>query len=150
MPSAAKKITFSGSAGVVPMHAPDSQASIRVQESPSSQGVSSGTAGFEHAPVAGSQTPATWHGSSAEQTTGFPPRHAPAWQTSVLVQRFPSLHAAPLRSTVHDLVLTAGTQAWHELAGFVAPLRQNVPLILQPGWQTPPQPQSVPGQQSRS
>jgi hypothetical protein len=34
--------------------------------------------GFEHAPVVGSHVPATWHSSSAVQTTGLPPVQIPA------------------------------------------------------------------------
>jgi hypothetical protein len=34
--------------------------------------------GFVQVPVAGWQTPATWHWSSGWQTTGLEPTHAPA------------------------------------------------------------------------
>src|SRR2546428_345644 len=47
-------------------------------------------------PVATSQTPATWHWSSAVQATGLAPVHAPLWQVSVCVHALPSLHAEPL------------------------------------------------------
>src|SRR5262249_44073222 len=62
---------------------------------PSSHALPSGFAGFEHAPVAGSQTPGEWHGSWAVQTMPLVPMHAPARQMSVRVQRLPSSHAVP-------------------------------------------------------
>src|SRR5439155_1657492 len=64
--------------GVVPVHAPARQVSVRVQAVPSWQAAPSGFAGLEHVPVAGSQVPATWHWSAAAQTTGFVPVHVPA------------------------------------------------------------------------
>jgi hypothetical protein len=37
-----------------------------------------------------------WHWSGAAHVTGLAPEHVPAWQVSVCVQAFPSLHEAPL------------------------------------------------------
>jgi hypothetical protein len=54
-----------------------------------------GLGGFEQVPVEGLQVPASWHESEATQTTGFAPVQAPAWQVSVCVQAFPSLHTVP-------------------------------------------------------
>ena len=62
---------------------------------PFEQGVPSGHPVFEHAPVAESQAPGTRHSSPEVQTTGLLPMQVPAWQVSVWVQAFPSLHAAP-------------------------------------------------------
>src|SRR5207244_3600259 len=81
--------------GFVPLHSPAWQVSVRVQALPSLQAAPSGFAGFEHAPVAGSQVPASWHWSAGAQVTGFVPLHSPAWQVSVRVQALPSLQAAP-------------------------------------------------------
>jgi hypothetical protein len=50
---------------------------------------------LEHAPVDGSQVPATWHASLAVHVTGFEPAHAPAWHVSVFVHALPSLQAVP-------------------------------------------------------
>jgi hypothetical protein len=47
--------------GVVPMHTPAWQASVRVQALPSSHPVPSAFVGLEHTPETGSQTPAAWH-----------------------------------------------------------------------------------------
>ena len=49
-----------------------------VQAFPSLQVVPFGAFGFEHVPLAGSQTPATWHWSDAVQTFAVPPVQAPA------------------------------------------------------------------------
>src|SRR5689334_11114347 len=57
--------------GSLPTQAPAWQESLRVQADPSLHAVPSATAGFEHAPVVGSQVPAAWHWSLALQTTGF-------------------------------------------------------------------------------
>src|SRR5690606_10946981 len=82
-----------------PTHAPASQASPAVQATPSSQAEPSGFSGSEHNPVAGSQTPSTWHVLRAPQTIGAPPTHAPAWQLSSVVQASPSLQVVPSSST---------------------------------------------------
>src|SRR5438445_12765095 len=82
-------------AGVPPVHIPLSQVSVFVQALPSLQAVPSAFAGFEHVPLAGSQTPATWHWSEAVQTTGLLPVHTPLSQVSVRVQASPSLQAGP-------------------------------------------------------
>src|SRR2546427_12450108 len=66
-----------------------------VQGPPSLPAAPSVLCGVEQVPLAGSQTPATWHWSSALQTTGFAPVQVPAWQVSVWVQALPSLQAVP-------------------------------------------------------
>src|SRR5207245_2531427 len=80
------------------------------------QAVPSILCGVEQAPLAGSQTPATWHWSSALQTTGFAPVQVPAWQVSVWVQALPSLQAAPSALAGVEQVPLAGSQmpaTWH-------------------------------------
>ena len=47
--------------GLFPLQTPDWQVSTWVQASPSSHGVPFRLAGSEQAPVAGSQTPVSWH-----------------------------------------------------------------------------------------
>src|SRR5262252_5766267 len=81
--------------GIVPVQAPAAQTSFCVQAFPSLHVVPSAFAGFEHAPLAGSHVPASWHWSCAVHTTGIVPVHAPAWQTSLCVQAFPSLQVVP-------------------------------------------------------
>src|SRR5262249_48545206 len=82
--------------GVVPTRSPRRQTSVCVQPSPSVQGLPLTFTGLEQMPLAGSQTPAPWHWSSAAQGTGLLPAHTPAWQVSVCVQALPSLQAVPL------------------------------------------------------
>jgi hypothetical protein len=80
------------------------------------QVVPSVAVGFEHVPVLGLHVPATWHWSSAVQVTGFDPVHVPAWQVSVCVQAFPSLHAVPFDAVGFEHVPVVGLQVpatWH-------------------------------------
>src|SRR5438093_419631 len=80
----------------VPLQLPSLQVSIGVQALPSLHAVPSTLAGLEHAPFAGSQVPAVWHWSEAEQVTGLEPVQVPLWQVSLCVQALPSSHAVPL------------------------------------------------------
>src|SRR5439155_4177291 len=77
--------------GLPPAQIPLWQVSVCVHALPSLQAVPLAFAGFEHVPAAGSQVPATWHWSEAEQTTGLEPVQVPFWQVSVCVQALPSL-----------------------------------------------------------
>ncbi len=102
--------------GFDPTQEPASQASARVQAFPSSQLVPSGFAGFEQAPVPGSQTPATWHCSSAVQVTGIEPTHAPAPHESARVQAFPSSQLVPSAFAGFEQMPVPGSQTpatWH-------------------------------------
>jgi hypothetical protein len=72
------------------------QVSVRVHAFPSLHAAPFAFAGFEHCPVVLSHEPARWHWSLAVQVTGLVPVHDPAWQVSVRVHPFPSLHAVPL------------------------------------------------------
>ena len=78
-----------------PAQTPAWQVSPVVHALPSVHAVPFAFAGFEHAPVAGLQTPALWHWSGAGHTTGFAPVQTPLWQLSLCVQAFPSLQAVP-------------------------------------------------------
>src|SRR5205809_6576997 len=98
------------------MQLPAWQVSVCVQASPSAQALPSALSGLEQAPLAGSQTPATWHWSSAVQTTGFAPMQTPAWQVSVWVQASPSAQARPAALAGLEQVPLAGSQTpatWH-------------------------------------
>src|SRR5581483_2133871 len=75
----AQWLAVSVTAGV---QTPARHASPVVQTWPSLQLVPSAAAGFEHRPVAGAQTPGTWHWSDAVQTVAVVPTQAPARQTS--------------------------------------------------------------------
>jgi hypothetical protein len=102
--------------GVPAEHAPDWQVSPFVHASPSLHDVPSLAFGFEHAPVPGSQTPATWHWSLAVQTTGFEPVHTPLWQESDCVQALPSLHDVPSLALGLEQTPVPGLQTpatWH-------------------------------------
>src|SRR5438552_7872148 len=130
--------------GFVPLHSPAWQVSVPVQALPSLQAVPSGVAGFEHAPVAGSQVPASWHWSAGAQVAGFVPAHTPAWQVSVRVQALPSLQAAPSGFAGFEHAPVAGSQApasWHwsagaQVTGFVPP--------HSPAWQVSVRVQELP------
>src|SRR5438132_962729 len=102
--------------GFVPTQAPAWQVSVWVQASPSVHALPFGLAGVEQTPLAGSQTPATWHWSGAAQTTGIAPTQAPAWQESLCVQASPSLQAVPFGLAGLEQVPVAGSQVpatWH-------------------------------------
>src|SRR2546428_7569019 len=107
----------------MPMHVPLVQVSVMVHALPSLHAVPLALAGFEHAPVVGSQVPASWHWSGVGQVTGLEPMQAPLWQVSVCVQALPSLHTVPLAlaGSVHWPVV--GSQVptvWHWSLGVQA------------------------------
>src|SRR5207253_1179292 len=81
--------------GLEPVQLPPWQVSVWVQALPSLHAVPLLAFGLEHRPVAVLQVPATWHWSSALQTTGLEPVQVPFWQVSVWVQALPSLQAVP-------------------------------------------------------
>src|SRR5262245_9892048 len=102
--------------GLAPAQAPASQVSVWVQASPSVQAVPFGLSGLEQMPLAGSQTPASWHWSRAVQTTGVAPTQSPASQVSVWVQASPSVQALPLAFSGLEQMPLAGSQtpaSWH-------------------------------------
>lgn len=63
--------------GAPMVQTPSVQMSFWVQALPSLQVLPFGAFGFEQTPVAGAQTPATWHASSAVHVFGLPPTQAP-------------------------------------------------------------------------
>src|SRR5690349_12930294 len=69
------------------------QAAPRQRGLPSEQGVPFGASGFEQAPLLGSQVPATWQSSEAEQATGVPAQPPAPSQWSSVVHASPSSHA---------------------------------------------------------
>src|SRR5438477_377512 len=99
-----------------PVQMPAWQVSLWVQALPSVQAVPSALCGVEQVPLAGSQTPATWHWSSALQTTGFAPVQVPAWQVSVWVQALLSVQdgTSALEGKVQVPVAGShGPATWH-------------------------------------
>jgi hypothetical protein len=111
--------------GFDPTHAPAWQVFVWKQGFVPVHAVPSALAGLEHVPVAGLQTPATWHWSDAAHTTGFVPTHAPALQASLVVQAFPSSHVVPSGAATSPQVPFCGlhTPTWHgsgdgQLLGF--------------------------------
>ena len=105
--------------GFEPVQTPASQTSVCVQALPSLQAVPLALLGFEQVPLAGSQTPASWHWSEAVQVTGFVPMQDPFWQVSVWVQALPSLHRVPLalRGWLHTPVLGSQVPAKWQSSG---------------------------------
>jgi hypothetical protein len=102
--------------GLLPTHTPAWHVSVRVHPFPSVHAVPFATAGFVHAPVAGSQVPTAWHGSLAVQVTGVLPVHTPAWHVSVCVHAFPSVHAVPFAAVGFEQAPVAGMHVpavWH-------------------------------------
>src|SRR5205823_6304074 len=81
--------------GLEPVQVPFWQVSVCVQALPSLHAVPLLAFGLEHWPVAVLQVPATWHSSTALQTTGLEPVQVPFWQVSVWVQALPSVQAVP-------------------------------------------------------
>ena len=80
------------------------------------QAVPSMASGFEHAPVPGSQVPATWHWSDAGHVLTVPPPQTPAWQVLPDVHWFVSLQAVPLATAGFEHTPVAGSHvpaAWH-------------------------------------
>ena len=102
--------------GLVPVQMPAWQVSVLVHGLPSVQAEPLTFAGFEQAPVAGLQVPASWHWSEAAQVTGLVPTQTPLWQTSVCVHGLPSLQALPSALFGCEQMPVTGSQepaAWH-------------------------------------
>src|SRR5512141_2662407 len=81
-----------------PTQAPFWQVSGWVQALLSLQAVPLGLLVTTQSPVEGLHRLEVWHGVGAGQVTRFDPVQMPFWQTSVWVQRLPSLHGVPVRS----------------------------------------------------
>jgi len=97
--------------------APATHVSPCVHRLPSLHAVPSARVGFEHVPVPGLHTPATWHWSWAVQSSGSPPTHIPATQVSCRVQKLPSSHGVLFGrgGLVHTPVAELHVPAmWHE------------------------------------
>jgi hypothetical protein len=67
------------------------------------------TGGFEHSPVAGSQTPALWQASGAVQIVAGPAWQAPPWHVSPPVHELPSLQAVPFGAAGLEQAPVAGS-----------------------------------------
>ena len=91
--------------------------------------------GFVHTPVPLLHVPASWHWSSAPQTTGLAPVHVPAWQVSVCVQASPSTQLLPLGLAGLLHIPSAALHApalWH---GSSAVQITGLPPEHEPAWQ---------------
>src|SRR5262249_14920283 len=88
------------SRGIPPPQVPAVHVSPTLQKSPSLHAVPSPAAGLLQTPVAGSQVPATWHESSAVQTTGVPGWHVPVRHVSPPWRGLPSRQWASTRRGV--------------------------------------------------
>jgi hypothetical protein len=101
--------------GVPAWQLPLWQLSLSVQTLLSLHAVPSGTFGFEHWPVAGSQLPATWQTSVAVHEMGLEPAHIPVWHVSLSVHALPSLHDVPLAALgfEHPDVASQVPATWH-------------------------------------
>jgi hypothetical protein len=103
--------------GFDPVHVPFWHVSVCVQEFPSpEQAVPFALFGFVHAPVAGWQTPGSWHSSSAVHWIGFEPVQTPIWQLLAWVHGLLSLHTVPSGAEGLSHPPVAGSQVpgvWH-------------------------------------
>ena len=133
--------------GLAPVQAPAWQVSVWVQALPSEQALPLGLAGFEQAPVLGSQVPAAWHWSEARHTTALAPVQAPFWQVSMRVQASPSEQAVPSGRGGLEQTPVVGSQvpaAWH-WSEAVQPTG-SAPTQL-PAWQLSCRVQALPSEQ---
>jgi hypothetical protein len=102
--------------GFDPVQVPIWQVSVCVHALVSLHAVPLAAFGFEQTPVAGSQTPATWHWSLGVHTTGSAPVQVPAWHVDVCVQALSSLQAVPLGAFGFEQAPVIGLQTpatWH-------------------------------------
>src|SRR5438552_303223 len=130
------------------MQLPAWQVSVCVQASPSAQALPSALSGLEHAPLAGSQTPAAWHWSRAAHTTGRSEVRRQGKRVAVWVRASTSAKALPSALSGLEEVLFAGSQstaAW--LWSRVAPSAVLVPMQL-PAWQVSVCVQASPSEQA--
>jgi hypothetical protein len=89
--------------------------------------------GFEHWPVDGSQVPATWHLSDAEQVTAPPATQVPDAHISSMSQRLPSLQAVPLGAAGFEhcpvvALHVPATWHWSDAAHVTVPPAVQTPL----------------------
>jgi hypothetical protein len=103
---------------------------------PSLQALPFGLAGFEQMPVDGLHAPASWHWSDAVQTTGFAPKHAPAWQVSDCVQALPSVQVLPFGFEGFEQTPVLGLQVptswhWSDAVQTIGAPAAQVPVALQ-------------------
>jgi hypothetical protein len=120
------------------VHVPFWHVSLSVQALPSLHGAPFALFGLEQMPVPGSHTPASWHWSSAEQTTGLDPIHVPLWQVSVCVQALPSLQEVPFDLFGFEqtpVVVSHVPALWHWSSGVQT---TGVPAEHEPFWQVFP------------
>src|SRR5207249_194124 len=123
--------------GLAPVQVPLWQLSVCVQALPSLHAVPLLAFGLEHWPVAVLQVPATWHWSSALQTTGFEPAQVPFWQVSVWVQALPSVQAVPFgwRLSGGQVALlpvqVSAASHWFAAARHTVPADMNVQFSAQ-------------------
>ncbi len=96
----------------------------------------SGEAGLEQTPVAGSQTPGSWHSPADAQTTELAPTHVPPWHESPCVHASPSLQAVPSASgaPVHAPVIASHVPA--VMQGPLGAHTTGLPPVHEPAAQT--------------
>jgi hypothetical protein len=85
---------------------------------------------FVQPPVAGLQTPAVLHWVAPPHVTGLLPVHTPAWQVSVCVQAFWSLHCVPVSFVWTQPVCASQLSAVHGLLSS---------QLIEARWQAPPE-----------
>ena len=124
---------------------PARQVSPSVHAFASLQTVASGAAGFEQAPVAGLQVPATWHWSEAAQVTGVPVPQTPMEHISAPLQALLSLQDVPDRGEFTQVPLPPHESA---VQGFWSSQLPEGPAVQAPAWQVLAPPHWVAGAQT--
>ena len=113
------------------VHNPAWQVSFKSQALPSLQLVPLVAAGFEQAPVVGSQVPAAWHWSEAVHVTGLDPTHVPLAQAKVWKQALLLGHVVPSGADGLEQAPVVGLHVpaeWHaSLAAHVTGVPEQVP-----------------------
>jgi hypothetical protein len=132
--SAVHGFSSSVDAGEPATHAPDWHESATVHASSSEHAEPFGFAGFEQTPVAGLHVPASWHWSSAVQTTGVPSVQTPeALQVSAPSQASESAQLVPVATGVWVTPATASQAS--VVHGFPSSVDGGVPGVQVPAWQ---------------
>jgi hypothetical protein len=119
------------SVDVPPVHTPAWHVSPTVQANVSLHAGVPGLAGFEQRPLPGAQTPALWHWSEGEQTTGLPPAHEPFEQVSVCVQASPSVQAGPVSGVTAQELVPLHARVLQASLVQVMPVPAQLPAPLQ-------------------
>src|SRR3989442_625567 len=134
--------------GIVPVHTPAWQESVRVQALPSLQAVPSGFAGLEQAPVAGSQVPVGRAWCRAREEMSVVAVYITTKQEAVRVQALPSLQAVPSGFARWEQAPAAGWRLPASWRGCAAAQLTGFVPVHTPAWQESVRVQALPSLQA--